>query len=51
MKLHLSAEDVALTLQDQAGRAAQRVPLAVKELLQIRVTNDRYLCLYRDCLQ
>lgn len=36
MKLHLAAEDVALGLADQATRAAQRMPAAVKELARIK---------------
>ncbi|EFN55444.1 hypothetical protein CHLNCDRAFT_133750 [Chlorella variabilis] len=37
MKLHLSAEDVGLYLQDHSGRAMQRIPAAAKELLRIKV--------------
>ncbi|KAI3425696.1 hypothetical protein D9Q98_007673 [Chlorella vulgaris] len=36
MKLHLSAEDVSLYLQDHSGRAMQRIPAAAKELLRIK---------------
>jgi hypothetical protein len=36
MRLHLAAEDVSLALVDQAGRAAQRIPGAVRELLRIK---------------
>lgn len=37
MRLHLSAEDVGLYLQDHATRAQQRIPAAAKELLRIQV--------------
>ncbi len=37
MRLHLSAEDVGLYLQDHAARAQQRIPAAAKELLRIQV--------------
>jgi hypothetical protein len=37
MKLHLSAEDVGLYLQDHSARAQQRIPAAAKELLHIKV--------------
>lgn len=37
MKLHLSAEDVGLYLQDHSTRAQQRIPAATKELLRIQV--------------
>lgn len=36
MKLHLSAEDINLYLQDQSIRAAQRIPLAARELARIQ---------------
>jgi hypothetical protein len=39
MKLHLSAEDVSLYLQDHSGRAMQRIPAAAKELLRIKVSG------------
>lgn len=38
MKLHLSAEDVSLYLQDHSARAMQRIPAAAKELLRIQVS-------------
>ena len=37
MRLHLSAEDLALHLQDDSARAAARIPAAVHELLQVQV--------------
>ena len=37
MKLHLSAEDVGLYLQDHSARAQQRIPAAAKELLRTKV--------------
>lgn len=36
MKLHLGSEDISLYLQDQSGRATQRIPIAARELARIR---------------
>lgn len=38
MKLHLAAEDVGLYLQEQSGRAQQRIPSAAKELVRIKAS-------------
>ena len=37
MKLHLTAEDTSLYLQDHSSRAVTRIPAATKELLRIKV--------------
>ncbi len=37
MKLHLTAEDASLYLQDHSSRAVTRIPAATKELLRIKV--------------
>lgn len=37
MRLHLSAEDASLYLQDSSSRAVTRIPAATKELLRVKV--------------
>ena len=38
MKLHLTAEDVEASLEDDSARALQRIPAAVQEVAHVQAS-------------